>query len=36
MSLGLTRAECYTLLKKAEEEGITEVEKQVNFAIKNL
>lgn len=36
MSLGLTRAECYMLLKKAEEEGITEVEKQVNFAIKNL
>ncbi len=36
MSLGLSRNECYELLKKAEAEGLDTVEEQVAYAIKNL
>ncbi len=36
MSLGLTKSECYALLKRAEEDGVFGVEAQVAYAIKNL
>lgn len=36
MSLGFTRAECEKALEKAKAEGITQIEKLIAFALKNI
>jgi len=36
MSLGFTRAECERALEKAKAEGITQIEKLIAFALKNI
>ena len=36
MSLGLSRQECVRLLVKAQNEGLTTIEEQIAFAIKNI
>ena len=36
MSLGLSRQECVRLLVKAQDEGLTTIEEQIAFAIKNI
>ncbi len=36
MSLGFTRAECEKAISKAKEQGITELEKLLAFALKNI